>query len=100
MKYAKLKQIADGMTEAEAADSLRSLVSDNRFAAVLRLVQQQKELASDSSCQLKFADSHGCLAHAAGVRYGMLELEGRLRGLCEQDNRKRKAESRNLETEG
>ncbi len=83
MKFLKLEELARGLTEQEMADCLKGLVTDNRFAAVLRLIQQQKELASDAACQLKFAEQPGCLAHAAGVRYAMLELEGRIRGVCE-----------------
>ena len=41
----------------------------------------QRDRSSDSTCQLKFADHHGCLAHAAGVRYDALELEGIIRQL-------------------
>jgi hypothetical protein len=83
MKYAKLKQIADNMSEQEVSDSLISLVNDNRFGAIVRLISAQKELSADASSQLRFANNHGCLAHAAGVRYGMLELEGRIKQLCE-----------------
>ena len=83
MKYAKLKVLADNMTPEEANDSLRSLVNDNRFAAVVKLITTQKELAADFSCGVNFAGSHGALAHAAGVRYGMKELEGTLQQLCD-----------------
>lgn len=83
MKFAKLKTLAAGMSEDEVRDSLKSLVTDNRFAAVLKLLLDQKELSGDASCQLQFANNPGCLAHAAGVRYGMLELESRIKQLCE-----------------
>jgi len=65
------------------AANLRSLASEPRFAAVVELIRRQKELASDGAAQLKFAGNHGCLAHAAGVRYGMIELEGRIKEACE-----------------
>lgn len=83
MKYAKLKNLAENMTPEEVNDSLRSLASDTRFAAVVRLVLDQKNLSGDASCGLSFANNHGCLAHAAGVRYGMMELEGQIRQLCD-----------------
>lgn len=83
MKFAKLKQMADGMTDAEVADSLRALANDNRFAAVIRLISVQKEVSSDAASGLQFANNPGCLAHAAGVRYAMLELEGRIKQMCE-----------------
>ena len=83
MKYAKLKVLADNLSEPEMKASLASLVTDPRFAAVVRLITQQKELSADASSALQFANNPGCLAHAAGVRYGMLELEGQLKQLCE-----------------
>lgn len=90
MKYEELQALARAMSPEEAEATLRQLANDRRFAAVIRLVTEQKELASDSSSALQFANSHGCLAHAAGVRYGMLELEGRFRALCTP--KKKKAE--------
>ncbi len=83
MKFAKLQQMAQVLTDEEMIANLRSLVNDQRFAAMLRLLAEQKELASDHACQLRFAGSHGCLAHAAGVRYCALELEGKIRELCD-----------------
>ena len=83
MKFAKFQQLASAMDEAEVAATLRQLCADPRFAAVIRLIEDQKMLAADGSAQLKFAEHHGCLAHAAGVRYGLMELEGRLRAVCE-----------------
>lgn len=88
MRYRELEELGRLLTEETAAEELRQLVMDRRFAAVVRLVQQQKELASDGACQLKFAEHAGCLAHAAGVRYGMLELEGRIRTACERKKKK------------
>lgn len=83
MKFAKLEQLARAMDADEVQASLRSLATDTRFAAVVRLVIDQKELASDGSSQLKFANHHGCLAHAAGVRYGLTELNNSIRQACE-----------------
>jgi hypothetical protein len=83
MRFAKLQQLARGMEDAEVSATLRQLGADPRFACVLRVIEDQKTLAADGSAQLKFAEHHGCLAHAAGVRYGLLELEGRLRMACD-----------------
>lgn len=83
MKYAKLLALGRSMSPEEVTDSLKALANDSRFAAVVRLLDEQKELAADGSAQLKFAPSHGCLAHAAGVRYGLLELEGRIKQATE-----------------
>lgn len=83
MKFSKLQQIASGMDAAEVTATLVQLVADPRFAAVVRVIEDQKTLAADASAQLKFASQPGLLAHAAGVRYGLLELEGRLRAACE-----------------
>lgn len=83
MKYSKLQQLARAMPAEEVTATLRQLLSDPRFAAVVRIIDDQKNLASDGSSQLKFASHHGLLAHAAGVRYGLLELESRFRTACE-----------------
>ena len=45
MKYEKLKAMAATLTAEEVVDSLRSLAQDNRFAAVVHLIQEQKYLA-------------------------------------------------------
>lgn len=71
------------MTVEQCAAELRSLANDPRLAAILRVVIEEKELVSDSACQLKFAEHHGSLAHAAGARYAWLELEARIRSACE-----------------
>lgn len=78
MTYEALKRAGERMSGAQVRDSVRSLCSDPRMAAVVRLIEEQKELAADASCAIKFAPEHGCLAHAAGVRYALNELKGRL----------------------
>jgi hypothetical protein len=83
MKYSKLEQLARGMGAEEVTDCLKGLTTDTRFAALVRLIADQKTLASDYSCDLKFAGSHGALAHAAGVRYGLRELENAIRQAAE-----------------
>lgn len=83
MKYQKLKEIAEGLTAVEVEARLRQLCQDERFAAVVRLILDVKDVGSDAACQLQFADHHGLLAHAAGVRYGMIELEGRIKTAAE-----------------
>lgn len=87
MKFEKLEQIARGMSEVEMADSLRSLVNDNRFAAVLKLIYKQRQLV-DSDCSLNVANHHGMLAHGAGVRYCTIELESSIRMLCDPPKRR------------
>ena len=83
MKYQQMEAMARGLSTEELNDSLKGIVADQRFAAVLRLILDQKEMAADGASQLKFAELHGMLAHAAGVRYGMIELEGRIKAICE-----------------
>src|SRR5512144_1180239 len=83
MKFEKLHAIARAMAPEEVTATLRQLCADPRFGAVLRVIQDQKDFAADGSCQLKFAEHAGLLAHAAGVRYGLVELEGRIRATCE-----------------
>lgn len=82
MKYEDLVAAARELPAQQRDATLRQLVNDPRFAAVLALILEQKDLAADSSARLDFANNHGCLAHAGGVRYGMLELENRLRTAC------------------
>lgn len=83
MTFEKLRAVAVEMSAEERDATLVQLAKDPRFAAVLRVVLDEKENVADSACALKFADNHGCLAHAAGARYAWLELEGRIRTACE-----------------
>lgn len=82
MNLEELRAIGAQMSNDELQASLHALTQDRRFAAVVEIIRREKELASDSSSQLKFASEHGCLAHAAGVRYAHLELENKLRAAC------------------
>lgn len=82
MTFEQLKAIGAGMSPAEQQASLHALTQDRRFAAVVQIITTEKELASDGSSQLKFADRPGLLAHAAGVRYAHLQLEDKLREAC------------------
>ena len=83
MKYQKLEQMARGMTAEEITANVAGLAADPRFAGIVALIIQQKELAADYSCGVNFAGSHGALAHAAGVRYGLRELEGKIKQLTD-----------------
>jgi hypothetical protein len=88
MTFEKLQALARELTPERRDAELRALTNDPRFAAVLRVVLDEKELISDSACQLKFADHAGSLAHAAGARYAWLEFEGRVREACLPAKRK------------
>lgn len=90
MKWQELEELARKLSAEEVRASVASLAADGRFAAVVRLLQDQKDLAADYSCSMKWAEHHGCLAHAAGVRYGMIEVEGRIKQALEKRNESRK----------
>lgn len=90
MTYAKLKSLALAMGEAEQVATLKQLANDPRFAAVLKLILDEKEKASDDAAQPRRAVHHGVLAHAAGSRFQMMELENRLRAVCTPDKPRRK----------
>jgi hypothetical protein len=99
MKYTTLEKMARELDAKEIDAGLRSLMNDNRFAAVVRIIIDQRALADLESCQLRFANSHGALAHAAGVRYGLLELENRLRQTSEPPKRRGMQEGHEPPTE-
>jgi hypothetical protein len=90
MTYAKLKSLALTMGEAEQVATLKQLANDPRFAAVLKLILDEKEKASDDAALPPRAVHHGVLAHAAGSRFAMTELENRLRAVCTPDKPRRK----------
>lgn len=90
MTYAKLKSLALSMDEAQQLATLKQLANDPRFAAVLKLILDEKEKTSDDAAQPRRAVHHGVLAHAAGSRFQMLELEHRLRAVCTPDKPRRK----------
>jgi hypothetical protein len=83
MKWESLEQAARALDEAALKEGLLRLVNDPHCPALVRLLLEQAEMASDSSCQLQFAGQPGMLAHAAGVRYAVLELKGKLKEACE-----------------
>lgn len=88
MTFDKLKAIAQAMPADQRDATLRELTNEPRFAAVLRVILDEKENVSDAACQLKFAEHHGSLAHASGARYAWLELEGKIREACTPPKRK------------
>jgi hypothetical protein len=83
MKYAKLEQMARALSPEEVNANVAGLTADPRFAGVVRMILDQKDLAADFSCGVNFSGSHGALAHAAGVRYGLRELEGKIKQLTD-----------------
>lgn len=87
MTYKKLLAAARGMGDAEVAGCLKGLAADPRFAAVLALVDQIKEQTADAACDHHYAEKHGTLEHAAGVRFGLRILEGKIKGMIEPPKR-------------
>lgn len=93
MTFAKLKSLALAMGEEERAATLKQLCNDPRMAAVVALIWEEKEKASDDAALPPRAVHHGVLAHAAGSRYQLNELENRLRSCCTPEKSKRKVQA-------
>lgn len=91
MTFAKLKTIALAMPAEEREATLKQLCNDPRFAAVISLIWEEKETASDDAALPPRSVHHGVLAHAAGSRYQLTQLENRLRACCTPEKARRKA---------
>ena len=95
MTFSKLKALALAMPEDERDATLKQLCNDPRFAAVLRVVWDEKESASDDAALPPRALHHGVMAHAAGSRYALNMLENRVRAACAPEKtRRQKSEDR------
>jgi hypothetical protein len=93
MTFAKLKALALAMSPEDREATLKQLCNDPRFAAVVSLIWEEKEKASDDAALPTRAVHHGVLAHAAGSRYQLTELENRLRAHCTPEKVRRKAQA-------
>ena len=87
MKYQTLLAMGRAMDAKQIADSLKGLAKDPRFAAVLAVIDKIKEETADASCDPKYANGHGTLEHAAGVRNGLQLLEARFKNVTDAPKR-------------
>ena len=95
MTFSKLKSLALAMGEEERTSTLKQLCNDPRMAAVVSLIWEEKEKASDDAALPPRAVHHGVLAHAAGSRYQLNELQNRLRACCTPEKaRRQKSDAR------
>lgn len=88
MTYKKLLEAGRAMDEKQIEDSLKGLVNDPRFAAVVAAIDVIKEQTANASCQDRYAGEHGTLEHAAGVRFGLIVLESRIKQITDPPKRR------------
>jgi len=79
MKWEEMQEKARLMGAAEIDAALLALASDERFPAVLRLIDRQREAFVDGGCQQAMAADPGKQTHCWGSVYALRELEGELR---------------------
>lgn len=89
MTYEQLQEAGRAMEAKEVFDCLRALSKDPRFAAVVASIERIQQDTADVSCKPEYAANHGTLEHAAGVRFGLMLLAGRLRAAAVAPNAKR-----------
>lgn len=68
-RYDKLKEIAERMTVDDMVMKLHELGRDDRFAALIKLLEIESRKISRATCKPTAVNQHGDLAHAAGGVY-------------------------------
>lgn len=78
MTYAELSEAGRKMTPEQVNDSIRSLATDPRFAAVAAWLDRNHDDFVVAGAAQKIADSHGKLAHCGGSTHAIRVLRGQL----------------------
>jgi hypothetical protein len=78
MTFEKLKAAGVAMSEKEIEDTFRSLVNDQRFAAVVAVILNHREQYVNGGTIQQLANSHGSLAHNAGSVHALNVLLGKI----------------------
>jgi len=82
MTFEKLKAAGAEMSEKQIEDTFRSMVNDQRFAAVVGVILNHREQFVNGGAIQAIADSHGKLAHNAGSVYALNVLLGKIQQVC------------------
>jgi hypothetical protein len=83
MDFADLEERARTMTSDQVDATLRQLMLDPRFAAVLRILQDQRGAlvqTASAPATVAHASSAQIMAHCLGGVDALLAIEGRLHG--------------------
>jgi hypothetical protein len=87
MKFAELESIAQGMPPERVDPSLRELMRDPRFGAVLRLIRDHRGQLVLGGASPSVAGSSAAgtiMAHYFGGVDALLTIESRLFAICEE----------------
>ncbi len=93
MTYAELEAHARKLTPAKRDAALRSLAADTRFAAVVRLLEEQRESIIDIVRHPQASAQHGTIEHAAGALDQACRLQDALRDLLNETPKPRRRPS-------
>ncbi len=82
-RWADLVELSQAMDPAEAKAQIRSLASDQRFAAVVSWLNANAASWAAAVADQRLAAEHGKLAHAAGSLHCCQSLCGSLRQIVD-----------------
>jgi hypothetical protein len=94
MKFKELESVAQDMSLERLEPTLREMMRDPRFGAVLRLLYDQREqlILGGASPSVAAAPGAGTImAHYLGGVDALLAIENRLFAICEEAERQREA---------
>ena len=78
MTYSEHATRARKLSAREAAEELRQLGQDHRFAGIVRFLLEQERTWSEIVSLQEIAGSHGKLAHCAGSLHALKRLQEQL----------------------
>jgi len=84
----KAKELSDRDIQAR----VRSLATDERFVALVALIERDVDQFGAAACSQVLAPTHGKLAHAAGSAHAMRVFRGQLAACIAVPLRSRKQE--------
>src|SRR6185295_16801847 len=84
MRYAELQKLARELSPEAMRDNLRSLAMDSRFAAVVALIEAQRESYVTAGSAQNMASDHGKLAHCQGSVYALRTITGQFQQILDR----------------
>lgn len=91
-RWDEMANKAKELSERDIRVRVRSLASDERFVALVALVERDIDQFAAAACAQNMASDHGKLAHANGSSHALRVLRGQLAACIEAPLRRTKEE--------